>query len=86
MSATRITLPEEILGYMESTEAEPGTLEWFQAAFHAIAQNAIDSGESLSEQFYIRFASEFKDGDELIEAAGEMTRKAGLDDLCLNYG
>ena len=75
-------LPIELQGYMVGSEAEPGSKEWFQEAFDAVAQCAIDNGEYLTNEFLEAFEDKFEDETEWEDAAEEMKREAGLESLC----
>ena len=82
MEANVIHLPKEIEEYMEECKAEPGSREWFQAAFHAVGQCATDNAEYLTEEAYASFSNGFEDDDNIQEAIEEMKKQAGLESLC----
>ena len=82
MAAANIQLPKEIEGYMTECREEPGTREWFQDAFHAVAACATDNGEYLDQEAYNTFVDVMEDEDDVQEMLEEMKQEAGLDSLC----
>jgi len=78
MSKTQIYLPPEVAMYMTECEAEPGSREWFAAAFLAVASCAIDNCEYLTEEFSDLFCDDYEDGIEIYEAVEKLKEEVGL--------
>ena len=78
-------LPQVIRDYMNgNSTAQPGSREWYQEAFQAVADCATHNGEFLTEQFFHTYATDVGDDedDEVCETVEEMIRRAGLERLC----
>jgi len=76
-------LPVELRDYMEGdSKVQPGSYEWFQAAFHATAQCAIDNGEYLTEEFFKTFNAESDVEGEVFEMVEKMKKNACFEGLC----